>query len=180
MHQGLKSLLVSFARRRRGATAVEFAFIIGPFLALLFGVIEVSIAHMNNSKLQTATQRIVRLVETGEGRCMPPAEVFTRFCTELEVANATQCDQDVRLAVMELDDMLAAGDLNFSQVGNAYNPGRGGDRMGIQGFQKKRAFFPYLGALLGVDTSQSSQTLVMQATYIFKNEPFNSNTPCNS
>ncbi|MDD2868919.1 TadE/TadG family type IV pilus assembly protein [Neomegalonema sp.] len=182
------STIRSFLLRRRGATAVEFAFIIGPLLALILGVVEVSVAHMNNSRLQTSTQKIVRFVETGEGRCAPQEEVRDLFCSYLGIHDSPSCTGKVRILVMPLPDLLARQNVSFDQASNAYEPGVGGDRMGVRAIQKHRVFFPYLGALLGADSggsgggggSSGSQHMYMQATQIFKNEPFNSETPCAS
>ncbi|WP_018631893.1 TadE/TadG family type IV pilus assembly protein [Neomegalonema perideroedes] len=173
-----RSTIRSFLRRRRGATAVEFAFIIGPLMALILGVIEVSIAHMNNSRLQTSTQKIVRFVETGEGRCAQPEEVRDLFCSYLGVNDASSCAGKVRLAVLSMAEMEDRGGVSFDDADNVYEPGEGGDRMIIRTFQKHRAFFPYLGALLrasptdGGDAQQGPQSMIMHSTQMFKNEPF--------
>ncbi len=172
----------AFLRRRRGATAVEFSFIIGPLLALILGVIEVSIAHMNNSKVLMSTQKIVRLIETGEGRCMAKNDVRDRLCSYLEVKSASECLSDVRIVVNSMADMLDQPNISFAQAENIYEPGEGGDRMSVRVFQRHETFFPYLGALLGAESGQggSGNGLILQAAQIFKNEPFNSSTPCAS
>lgn len=178
MFKRLRSRIRAFSLRRSGVTAIEFSFIAGPFLLLVFGVIEISIAHMANTKLQANIQKIVRYVETGEGRCAKPADVVKRFCAELGGLTTAECSQNVRIAVMSLEDMNKATDLSFSALNSAYAPGESGDRMGVVAYQKHRAFFPYLGALVGRSPSDSAQTMLLQGVYIFKNEPFNASTPC--
>jgi len=56
----------TFMRARRGATAVEFAFVALPFLILLFGIIELGGVFMASTTLEIATDRAARQIRTGE------------------------------------------------------------------------------------------------------------------
>lgn len=55
-----------FLRHDRGAAAVEFALVAAPFLALLFGVIELGLVFMGSVTLDNATQAAAREVRTGQ------------------------------------------------------------------------------------------------------------------
>jgi len=47
--------LRAFGRARQGATAVEFAFIAGPLLMLIFGILELALVFMMSTALESAT-----------------------------------------------------------------------------------------------------------------------------
>ena len=65
-HASLSSLIGRFARQERGAAAVEFALVAAPFLALLFGIIELGLMFMGTVTLDNATQAAAREVRTGQ------------------------------------------------------------------------------------------------------------------
>lgn len=54
------------AREKRGSTAVEFAIIAIPFMALLFGVVEIGMVLLISATLDTAVEFASRNVRTGE------------------------------------------------------------------------------------------------------------------
>lgn len=58
--------LKRFAREKRGSTAVEFAIIAIPFMALLFGVVEIGMVLLISATLDTAVEYAARNVRTGE------------------------------------------------------------------------------------------------------------------
>lgn len=60
------SLIARFARHERGAAAVEFALVATPFIALLFGIIELGLVFMGSVTLDNATQAAARQVRTGQ------------------------------------------------------------------------------------------------------------------
>lgn len=60
------SWIARFARHERGAAAVEFALVAAPFLALLFGIIELGLMFMGSVTLDNATQAAARQVRTGQ------------------------------------------------------------------------------------------------------------------
>lgn len=55
-----------FRKDRGGATVVEFALVIGPFFAMLFGIMQTSIVIFANQALQTMTSTASRQIMTGE------------------------------------------------------------------------------------------------------------------
>jgi Flp pilus assembly protein TadG len=60
------SWITRFLRHERGAAAVEFALVATPFLALLFGIIELGLVFMGSVTLDNATQAAARQVRTGQ------------------------------------------------------------------------------------------------------------------
>jgi Flp pilus assembly protein TadG len=60
------SFLRRFARARRGATAVEFAMIGLPFLALVFAVFELGMMFLVQTTLESSAQAEARTLRTGQ------------------------------------------------------------------------------------------------------------------
>ncbi len=61
-----RSWLRRFGADRGGATAVEFAFVAGPFLALIFGILELGMVFMASTTLDNATETVARQIRTGQ------------------------------------------------------------------------------------------------------------------
>ena len=60
--RGLRAILARLPRDRRGATAVEFAMIITPFLFILFSILEISIIFLVSLTLESATAKAARTI----------------------------------------------------------------------------------------------------------------------
>lgn len=58
----------SFRKDRSGVTAVEFAIIAAPFLALLFSIMEVGLVFFGNLQLENAAEEAARLIRTGQAQ----------------------------------------------------------------------------------------------------------------
>lgn len=58
--------LRSFAGDHRGATAVEFAMVAGPFLFLIFAMFEYVLVYLVTVSLESATMETARKIRTGE------------------------------------------------------------------------------------------------------------------
>jgi Flp pilus assembly protein TadG len=81
---------------RRGAVLVEFAFIVVPFFALLFAILQTSLTYFANEALETGVEAAARSVVTGKNQLadsngkskgMTDAQLAERFrqqsCTRL-------------------------------------------------------------------------------------------------
>jgi Flp pilus assembly protein TadG len=55
-----------FGRRKDGATVVEFALVIFPFLAILFAIVEIALVFFAGQVLETAVADSARRIMTGE------------------------------------------------------------------------------------------------------------------
>lgn len=60
------SLLNRFRRSRDGATAVEFAIVATPFLALMFGILDLGLVFLVSTTLENAVEEASRKIRTGE------------------------------------------------------------------------------------------------------------------
>lgn len=61
-----RNFLRRFKRNKEGATAIEFAILGLPFLALLFGIIEISIVFIITTNTEHALSEVSREIRTGE------------------------------------------------------------------------------------------------------------------
>jgi Flp pilus assembly protein TadG len=58
--------LKRFARDSRGAAAIEFAFVAGPFLFMVFALMELALVFLLSTSLDTASDQASRRIRTGE------------------------------------------------------------------------------------------------------------------
>lgn len=64
----MKNYCRSFISDQRGVSAVEFAFVAAPFLALLFGIIQLALIFFANNLLDMGVRHAARLVLTGQAQ----------------------------------------------------------------------------------------------------------------
>lgn len=74
-------------RDDRGFTAVEFALVIGPFLAILFAILEVALVFFASSALDNAVAQAARTIRTGEAQSANEGAqaLLERICDKLPV-----------------------------------------------------------------------------------------------
>jgi Flp pilus assembly protein TadG len=60
-----RGILCRLRGDRRGSTIIEFAFVLGPFIALILAILQTAMIFFANQVLDTATQSVSRLVLTG-------------------------------------------------------------------------------------------------------------------
>ncbi|MBL4871246.1 MAG: pilus assembly protein [Robiginitomaculum sp.] len=79
-------------RDEQGTTAIEFAILGVPFLALLFGIVELAMIFFISSTTQHALESSAREIRTGEllGAGQGLAELKTNICTEMTTVG--DCD----------------------------------------------------------------------------------------
>ena len=75
--------LRDFARDRAGTAAIEFAFVAGPFLFMIFALIELALIFLLSTSLDAATDRASREIRTGQFQTAgQDAQAFkTKVCT---------------------------------------------------------------------------------------------------
>jgi len=64
--KSLRAALKRFAAAPDGAAAVEFAMVVGPFLFMIFAVLELALVSLLSSSLETASERAARQIRTGQ------------------------------------------------------------------------------------------------------------------
>jgi Flp pilus assembly protein TadG len=68
------SALSDVARDRDGAVAVEFAFILIPLLLLLFGIFDLGVAMLTETRINFAVEAAAKCGAIGAAICASPAE----------------------------------------------------------------------------------------------------------
>lgn len=70
----------------RGATAVEFAMVIGPFLMMLMGIIGIGLYFFTTFSLENAVERASRIIRTGQAQ-QQTSPAFTAADFKTQVCN---------------------------------------------------------------------------------------------
>lgn len=174
-HDRFALLLARFRRSRSGASAIEFAILVGPFLLLLAGILEIGLVYAATLSLENATEQGARLVRTGQAQSKGfDAGAFkTELCKSLSAPlSCAQVKLDVRhfssFGGISLPSPLdSSGKLKptFS-----YDPGVGGEVVVV------RAFYEWgvAGKMpkgIGLSNLANGNRL-LTATATFRNEPF--------
>ena len=167
------SPILRFACAGSGATAVEFALVAPPFIALLYAILQTTLVFFAQQVLQTATMQAARLIMTGQAQ----AGSYTASQFQQAVcANATtlfSCS-GIYVNVQTFSSFSSVTMMNpvsggkFSSTGMSYSPGGTGDIEVVQVFYQ----WPVYPGPLGFSLSNtSSNTNVLVATAAFRNEP---------
>jgi hypothetical protein len=174
-----RSLLQRWRRDASGTTAVEFAFVAGPFLMLLFGIMAVGLFFFTTFSLENAVERTGRLIRTGQVQQggMTGQQFKEQVC---DLAPAfVDCVSKLRVNVMNFPDSEAIGPGTMSQCLDV-----NGDLSDVTTFQPGEADvvvliwvcyewslaskIPYHN--LG---NMSNGSRLIQAATSFRTEPFN-------
>jgi Flp pilus assembly protein TadG len=175
------AFLHRFARARRGAVAVEFAFVIFPFLLLLFGIVELALVFTVSTTLEAATESAARRIRTGEfqtGASTSKVDFRDLVCQRmswLQASCASTLIVDVRTFAVDDFTSLAA---NTPQPGSTFDPnttcfspGKPTDLVLVRTYFPWKLFTPLLNAGLQNMGAGSSKRLI-SAVATFRNEPY--------
>ncbi|MFZ5668433.1 MAG: TadE/TadG family type IV pilus assembly protein [Pseudomonadota bacterium] len=165
-----------FAVSRHGATAVEFAFIAAPFLALMFGVLELGLVFMVSTTLDNAVDTAARKIRTGELQTAGGgASTFkTAVCDEMAWLGST-CEAnlyvDVRtfpkFADVAITDPVTNG--AFDSGKTQFTPGGSEDIVLVRVYYEWSLITPMLNQ--GLESLADGKRLIA-ATATFRNEPY--------
>jgi Flp pilus assembly protein TadG len=159
-----------------GASAVEFAIVSLPFIAIVLAVLEFSIVYFANESLELTASKAARLVMTGQAQNSgyTAATFKTAMCNTL-LPPLTSCDS-LYLNVVTYSGFNTAsvtpsytksGDLDTSSL--SYAPGAAGSVVVVQAYYQWPIFFPLLNS--GLVTQSGNRNLLI-ATAVFQNEPY--------
>ncbi len=166
-----------FKRDRRGVSTIEFAFIIGPFLAITLGTMEVAMVHLMRSSVSNAVEGAARPIYTGAAGCATVQTVKEEICSRIAMKSEQSCQANLKVILEELADFsgerIEAG-TEFDQIQDSVEPGGSESTMLLRTFYQWNVMFPLLAETLGGDDG----ALVLSASTAFRNEPFGSDTGC--
>ncbi len=161
-------------RCRRGSTAVEFALIAVPFLALLLAICETGLVFLAQEELQTATSQAARLIMTGQAQKQGIGASQFQQDVCANVAAMLTC-AGIYVNVQKFSSFQGITPLNPLQNGSIssstmnFQVGGPGDIILVQTFYA----WPVLPGLLGLNLSNmNGNSLLLIGTAVFRNEPY--------
>jgi len=166
-----------FRRNTQGVAAIEFAFIIGPFLAITLGTMEVAMIHLMRSSVSNAVESAARPIYTGSAGCATVQTVKEQICNRIGMQSEANCTANLKVILEELDDFdgeRTEADTDFEEIDNFVEAGGAESKMLLRAYYQWDVLFPLLDQALGGDDGK----LLLNATTAFKNEPFGTNTGC--
>ena len=189
--------IVGFFQARSGATAVEFALLALPFLAMTCGTLEAGLVYWEQEILQQAVVEAGRQIYTGKFQTTNAgttnsATLISNFrnaictspngTTRLTIFNCA----NVRVSITQASGFSGASAVSPVVVGSNgisdWNPGfqsyacaGSSSIMIIQAAVDIPVFFPSLGL---TTTNLPNKRRVLQAATVFKVEPYSTNSVC--
>jgi Flp pilus assembly protein TadG len=177
-HRRLRALVAA----EGGATAVEFAMISIPFLALLFAIFELGAMFMASTAIDAAVEQASRQIRTGQlqsGASDSAAGFKTLVCNGISWISSSDCQANLSLDVrtfssfssISLTTPVANGAIDQTQIG--FSPGSSCDIVVVRAFYPWTLLTPTLEP--GLPNLGASQRL-LTATVAFRNENWSTAT----
>ena len=174
--------LRALASATGGASAVEFAIISIPFLALLFSTFELGAMFMASSAIDASVEAAARQIRTGQlqsGASNTAAGFKTLVCNGVSWISSASCQANLSLDVrtfstfssISVTTPVANGAIDQSQIG--FNSGASCDIVLVRAFYPWTLLTPTLEP--GLPNLNASQRL-LTATVAFRNENWSSGT----
>jgi Flp pilus assembly protein TadG len=179
-------LLRTVAREEAGASAVEFALVCIPFLALVLAALQTSIVFFMGEALQSATQISVRALLTGQvaGNGMTQAAFKTWVCGNLP-SPLQGSDGKCSNLMIDVESANSFSTLNTAAITPTYNSSgaptyTGNFNIGSPGsavIVRTMYNWPVFNLPLGFSLQdQTNGTYLLVGTAVFENEPYPSTT----
>lgn len=174
-HGGLATITRLFCRDRSGANAVEFALVSVPFFALMFAIIEASMAFFAGQLLDTGLNDAARLIRTGQAQSQSfdavrfRQEVCNRIPALIKCSGGLTIDVRVATSFATTDFSVPTLNGNFDPAQVQYNLGGSSSVVVARAFYSWPSFANLLGSSL---SKQADGTILLVATSTFRNEPF--------
>jgi Flp pilus assembly protein TadG len=168
-----RRFLRRFLRNKNGATAVEFALVALPFFALLYAVLETGLVFFAQEVLQTATTQASRAIMTGQAQTQNVSATTFQQSVCNAATSLFTCGS-IYVNVQKFSSFTSASMMNPLSNGNfnnsmTYNTGGPGDIVVVQTFYQWPVFLGPLGFNL---TNMNGNYRLLQATAVFRNEPY--------
>jgi Flp pilus assembly protein TadG len=182
-HPRLQRRLGRFMGDRSGATAVEFAMVVGPLLFMLFSIIELAMVFLITSTLENATTEASRKVRTGSLQTAGGATATSfrnAICAELGWLQA-QCQTNLKVDVRTLTEFSSPSTSDLMNSSGIFQPGNlkfqlgnPGDIVLVRAFYTWNQITPFLpmGGLQVFNETATKKTKQVTAAATFRNEPY--------
>lgn len=166
----------AFARDKRGATAVEFALVAAPFLALIIALIQTFLVFFAQQMLESIVRQSARLVMTGQVQSaqMTQAAFKQKVCEQIVILfNCSGLMVDMQVANSWTSANTGMPTLTFDSSGKVtntwqYDPGDAGDIVVLRVMYE----WPVVLGPLGFNLSNlSNGNRLIMSSAAFQNEP---------
>jgi Flp pilus assembly protein TadG len=168
-----RGFLARLAARRDGGTAVEFALVSIPFLALLFAIIETGLMFFVSQMLDGAASVAARDIRTGQAQKVNMSHDEMRALICQGMVSLVGCPDNLYLDVRSYSSFNAVtlgspldGDGKFTNL--QYSLGNSSDVVVIRAYYTWPSFFH----LLPTASSLPDGKRLLSAVLAFRNEPF--------
>ena len=167
-----------FMRRQDGAVAVEFALILLPFLALMFGIMETALVFFADQTLETAVAESARLIMTGQAQTQSLDATTFKNAVCARIYGLFTCQNGVYVNVQTYSSFGSITntpplDTNGNLVTSnfVYQPGGPGDIVVVRLYYQ----WPIYVSLMSLSqlSNMSNNKRLLVATAAFRNEPYN-------
>jgi Flp pilus assembly protein TadG len=164
-------------RAQDGATTVEFALLVAPFLAIIFAIIETAIVFFAGQTLETANADSARLIMTGQAQTQGFSQAQFKNAVCARIYGLFNCQGGLYI---DVKTYAAFANIKKSQLpvdanGNlqsgtfGYQPGGPGDIVVVRLIYQ----WPVYVSLLGLNLSDSAGSKrIIMSTIAFRNEPY--------
>ena len=167
----------AFSGNVNGATAVEFALVAAPFLALLVGIIQTFLVFFAGQQLETVVNKTSHLILIGQAQDqkMNQGTFAQNLCANIVILfNCNGLMIDVQAYNSFSAANTAPTTLTFNPLGQVtntwqYNPGTPGQIVVVRVKYQWSVFLGPLGFNL---SNLSNGNSLLMATAAFKNEPY--------
>jgi Flp pilus assembly protein TadG len=166
----------AFAHDRQAATAVEFALIVTPFLALIFAIIETALCFFAGQALETAVMDASRAIRTGQAQQSNYSanDFQASICSQLTYM--FNCSSNLYVSVQTFANFSSIALTtptdahgNLATTGFPYGAGHGSDIVVVRAYYEWPVFINTLGNNLA---NEPDGKHLLIATAAFQNEPF--------
>jgi len=165
----------AFAGDSTGATAVEFALVAAPFLALMFAIMETAIVFFASQTLETAVADSARLIMTGQAQSSSFTEAQFKSAVCAKILGLFDCANGIKIDVKTYTSFSSISsakpiDSNGNLLTNfGYTPGAPGDIVVVRLMYEWPIYVSLLGFSLN-DMAGNKRLII--ATAAFRNEPY--------
>jgi len=165
-----------FAQQQDGAAAVEFALVAAPFLALTFAILETALVFFAGQTLEAAVSDAGRLIMTGQAQTQgfSQADFKNQVCARLagglfDCTNGIYVNVKTFTSYGSVNTTAPVNNGQFDSTQMGYNAGTPGCIVAVSVFYQWPIYVSMLGDSL---TNLGNGTRLLEATSVFRNEPY--------
>ena len=174
--QRSRCVLRRYRKSDSGVTAIEFAIVAPPFLALMLAIFEVGIMLFSEYVIEHGVAKAARMIRTGEVQTanMTVTEFKALVCGNL--SGYLDCETNLKVDVRKFVDFDAVSlppplgaDGEFSEgIGGTYEPGAPYEVVVVRVYYAWSLFMPGMSHM----SNMSDGRRLLAAGAAFRNEPF--------